>query len=224
MENPTPGVTAATDAEKGPDQIEREMATTRDSITEKVALLENQVLGNIQSVTSGVTDAVDAVRDAVTSAPGAMSDTVKHTVAAVKESVMETVRSIDVTGCIQKNPWSALGTSALSGFLAGYFLGGGGRSRPVMARSAPVAEPVAAGGGFQLPGVFDELFGMLGKEVRQIAESALSSASAALKQSISGVVPGLVDNAVHRVTDATGATTGPTDTTRVHGPNYAARG
>lgn len=228
MENPTPGVSTP---EKSPDEIERDMASTRDAITEKVSLLENHVKDTLQTVTG----TVEAVKEAVTTAPSTVSDTVKNTVEAVKDTVKDTVRdtiqSIDVPGCIQRNPWAALGTSALGGFLTGYFLLGGGRSRPIMARG----EDEPASGGWpgtagretvsaprsHTPGMFDELFGTVRRELRQMAEMALASATAALKQNISTVVPGLVDQAVHRVADQAGAC--PTEATRVNGPDYAAR-
>jgi len=222
VENPTPGltVTGARDADKSPDQIERDMAQTRDSITEKVALLENQVLGNIQSVTDGVTEAVDAVKEAVTSAPGAVSDTVKQTVEAVKDSV----RSIDVTGCIRDNPAAALGTSVVGGFLFGLMLGG--RSRPTAPTMPFTGQPVAAAGssgGWHMPGFVDDLFNMVGRELKQVAETALSSAVASLKQNIGTAVPAVVEMMVNRVTDAATHATG-NGTNRVHGPDYAARG
>jgi len=226
VENPTPGltVTGARDADKSPDQIERDMAQTRDSITEKVALLENQVLGNIQSVTSGVTEAVDAVKEAVTTAPAAVSDTVKQTVEAMKESV----RSIDVTGCIRDNPAAALGASTLGGFVIGLMFGGG-RSRRAAAPTMPfTGQPVqsaAPSGGFQLPGFVEDMLGMVTRELKQVAETALSSAVASLKQNISTAVPTIVETAVHRVTDAVNHVNGSDHgTNRVHGPDYAARG
>jgi len=195
VENPTPGLTDLGAADKkSPERIERDMAQTRDALTEKVALLENQVLGNIQSVTDGVTEAVDAVKDAVTAAPGAVSDTVKQTVEAVKDSV----RSIDVTGCIRRNPWSALGTSAMGGFLLGYFLGGGRReSRPAMVVAPPAVTPQPSRP--SEPGVFDELIGMMSKEAKQLVKDVITSTSAALKQNISTGVPKLVDAAADRL-------------------------
>jgi ElaB/YqjD/DUF883 family membrane-anchored ribosome-binding protein len=206
--------------EKSPDEIERDMARTRDSISEKVSQLESQVKDTLSSV-SGT---VEAVRDAVASAPTVVSDTVRNTVEAVKE----TVRSFDVVGCIRNNPWAAVGTTALAGFATGLFLGGG-RQRPIPAQATedqaprglpgPV-EPVAASPREE-PGFLDHLFGLAGRELRQVAETALAAATAALKENINTMVPGLVETAVHKVADATGR---PNGTTRVNGPDYAARG
>src|SRR4051812_40494156 len=102
------------------------MADTRESITEKVSLLENQVLGTVHAVT----DTVGAVKEAITAAPAAVSDTVKQTVQAVRDTVKDTVDSVkrtvgsfSVTECVRKNPWAAVGTTGAAGFLAGFFLG-----------------------------------------------------------------------------------------------------
>lgn len=211
MENPTTNLTTKPDSEKSPDEIEREMAQTRESITEKVSILESQVKGTLESV-SGT---VEAVKDAVSSAPEAVSETVKQTVEAVKEQV----RSIDVAGCIRDNPWAAVGTSMLGGFLAGFFLLGGSKSRrtasPVPGLTSSSYQPTPASGG-----VLDDLFNMVGKEVREMAGMALTSATEALKQNINTAVPGLINRAVDQVTHTNGATGEP----RVHGPDYAARG
>ena len=105
-----------------------------------------------------------------------MSETVKQTVEAVKEQV----RSIDVAGCIRDNPWAAVGSSVVGGFLTGFFLLGGRSSR----RSAPpmpsglaatAYEPAPARGG-----VFQDLFDMVGKEVREMAGMAMASATEAM--------------------------------------------
>jgi len=88
-----------------PEKIERDMERTRESITEKVAALENQVLGTIQTATTTVTDTVQAVKEAVTSAPTAVKDTVRETIASVKE----TVSSFSVSECVSSNPWAAPG-------------------------------------------------------------------------------------------------------------------
>lgn len=236
MENRTPDV--STDDQKSPDQIEREMGQTRDSITEKVAALENQVLGTIQTATSTVSETVQAVKEAVTTAPTAVRESVKQAVGAVKESVA----SFSVSECIRDNPMAALGTSALGGFLLGYLLPGDERNlfrRPIMAQghdapapyghtgtadeerqavphrvvSAPSREP-------ERPGFFGQMWERVGREIGQLAEQALSTAIASLKESISTKVPQVVDTAVGRVSERVVGT--PDETCRVGGRNYAA--
>jgi len=189
VEQQAPELTMKT-PEKTPEEIEREMLHTRESITEKVVALENQVIGTAQSVTSAVSDTVEKVKSLVTNAPTAVSDTVKKSIASVRES-------LDVTGCVRSHPWSAVGTSAAAGFLLGYLLGGRRESSHPLAAMAP--QPVAAPPPPSEPGFFDELLGQVSREVKRLAQDAIASASAALKQNISTEVPKMVDSAVSRV-------------------------
>lgn len=237
MENRTPDV--STDDQKSPDEIEREMFQTRDSITEKVAALENQVLGTIHTATSTVSDTVEAVKQAVTTAPSAVRESVKQAIGAVKE----TVGSFSVSGCIRDNPTAALGTSTLGGFLLGYLLPGDERNlfrRPIMAQGHDAPAPYGHAGTAhdeqertahravtptpsrepEQPGFFGQLWEKLGGEFRGLAEQALSTAVASLKQSISTRVPQAVDTAVGRVTEQ--VVGGTESTCRVGGQNYAA--
>lgn len=177
--------------EKTPEDIERDMTQTRESITEKVAALETQVLGTAQSVTTAVSDTVEAMKSLVSNAPGAVSDTVKASLASVRDAV-------DITGCVRRNPWASVGTSAGVGFLLGYLLGGRRESRPVVVANAPAYSPPAAPQSSE-PGFFDEILGQVSREVKRLAHDAIASTSAAVKQSISTEVPKLVDSAVSRV-------------------------
>ncbi|MBX9624291.1 MAG: hypothetical protein K2X82_10830 [Gemmataceae bacterium] len=246
MENPTPGVTGA---DKTPDQIEREMTQTRESITEKVSLLESQVMGNIHSLTGtvesvkeAVADTVQTVREAVVGAPTAVSDTVKQTLSSVGDTVKETIGSFSVSDKVRANPLAAVGTSAGVGFLVGLLIPSRG-SRPLMARGhdepAPGGRVGTAHTAYQgfaddrparpaEPGLFGGLWAMVGKEVRQLAEQALTTALASAKQAVQHKVPQAVDTAVQGLTDrvataANGLVGGqPNGTARVGGPNYTA--
>lgn len=245
------GTTSTPAADKSPDQIEREMLDTRDSIAEKVALLETKVMGNVNSlsdtatsVKDAVTDTVQSVRDAVVGAPAAVADSVKQTFASVGDSVKEAVGSFDLRRTVRTYPWAAVGTSAAAGFALGLALGGR-RSRSIMAQGHD--EPVSGGrvgtvrAAYQgngsaradrpaEPGLFGRLFGMVVEQVRPLVEDALSTATASIKQSIKTQVPQAVDTAVHGLTDrvaaaasgVVGGSAGATGTTRVGGPNYTA--
>jgi ElaB/YqjD/DUF883 family membrane-anchored ribosome-binding protein len=177
--------------DKTPEDIEREMLQTRESITEKVTALENQVIGTAQSVTTAVSDTVEAVKSLVSSAPGAVSDTVKQSLASVRDA-------LDVTGCVRRNPWTSVGTSAAAGFLLGYLLGGRRESAPVAVANVPAYTPPAPPQPKE-PGFFDELLSQVAGEVKRLAKEAVASTSAALKDNISTEMPKLVDSAVSRV-------------------------
>lgn len=239
----------ATGADKTPDQIEREMTQTRESITEKVAMLETQVMGNINSLTGtvesvkeAVTETVQSVKEAVVGAPSAVSDTVKQTLTSVGDTVKDTFGSFSVSEKVRANPWAALGTSAGVGFVVGLLLPTA-RSRPLMARGHD--EPASGGRvgtahtayqGFAParddrpaePGLFGGLWAMVGQEVKQLAKEALDTALASAKQAVQTKVPHAVDTAVQGLTDrvasaANGLGNGSSHgTARVGGPNYTA--
>lgn len=204
-------VTSAT--EKTPDEIEREMFQTRESLTEKVAALENQVVGTAQSITETVSGTVEAVKSFVATAPETVGDTVKQAAEAVKERVMET---FDISGHVRRNPWAAVGASAALGCVVGYLLGGRGTSSLASRMSeasadgsdyAPPPAPAYAAAPRQ-PGVFDEVMAMVGGKVKELARTALESASAAVKESIQTRVPQIVDQASARLVDQAACPTG----------------
>ncbi len=217
MEDSTAPTGLTADADKSPERIESEMELTRESITQKVAALETQVLGTIQSATNTLTDTVQSVKDA----PAAVRESVQETVAAVRESVKETISSVresvaafSVSDCVRDNPTAALGTSFAGGFLTGFLLLGGRESRPIMARGA--REPAPEGRQGSVPpgysaysadpgparsaGMFAGLIKMVGGELEQLARQALSTAIASLKQSVNDKVPKLMDDAVQSFT------------------------
>jgi ElaB/YqjD/DUF883 family membrane-anchored ribosome-binding protein len=193
--------------DKTPEEIEREMLHTRESITEKVAALEHQVVGTVQTAADTITNTVEAVKSLVTTAPGAVTDTVKQAAAAVSETVKET---FNVTGCVRRNPWAAVGTTTLFGCLVGYLTGRreslGAPAGYVPAAAGAVTEPLAAPAPARAaadgkPGVLDEFFGMIGDRVQELARTALETVSAAVKEQIQTGVPKLVGDAASRLTD-----------------------
>lgn len=196
MENP---VNPADD--KTPEQIQDEMAQTRASLTEKVATLEDQVLGTAKTAAATLTDTVEAVKSLVEKAP----DMAKRAASAVTETVKG---ALDISGHVRSNPWAAVGVSAGAGFLTGLLVFrprehelNGVAPVPAAAYAPPAAGP-------SKPGVFDELFAMIGRKLREVAENVIDSAGSALNQNVRAGVPKLVDAATEmaaeRLTPATG--------------------
>jgi len=192
-------------SDKTPEQIEREMLHTREAITDKVAALEHQVVGTVQTAADTITGTVEAVKSLVSTAPEAVSETVKQATAAVSETVKDT---FNLTGHVRRNPWTAVGVSAFLGGLVGYLTA---RSRPdfgtltAASPPAPATPPAyATSAASEKPGVIDEFLDMLGDKAKEMARTALESVSAAVKQNIETGVPKLVDEAASRLTD-TGA-------------------
>jgi ElaB/YqjD/DUF883 family membrane-anchored ribosome-binding protein len=191
---------------KTPEEIEREMHQTREALTEKVAALETQVVGTVQTAADTLTDTVEAVKSFVSSAPEAVSDTVKQAAAAVSETVKDT---FDITGHVRRHPWAAVGISALLGSIVGCLTA---RSRVESAPRAAVSPPMPvptppASRADEKQGVIDEFMDMLGDKAKDLARTALESVSSALKQNIESGVPKLVDEAASRLTE-TGADSG----------------
>lgn len=191
--------------EKTPDEIEREMLQTRESLTEKVEALEHQFAGTVQQVAG----TVEAVKSFVSAAPETVSDTVKQAAAAVSESVKET---FDITGHVRRHPLTAVGAAAALGCVVGAIIfrpsGSAASSRmtSVMAESSAERPPLPVSsqpvGAAKQPGILDELFGMLGDKAKELARGALESVSAALKESIQTQVPRLVNDAAARFADS----------------------
>jgi ElaB/YqjD/DUF883 family membrane-anchored ribosome-binding protein len=203
MENQVIAITE----EKTPEQIEAEMFETRESLTEKVAALENQVVGTVQNAANTLTDTVDAVKSFVKTAPETVSDTVVNMVAAVRERVGNTFA---ISSRVQNNPWSSVGVSVGLGFLAGYLLLPGqkstGASKPESRMPPPLPpedrpRPTAPSPG---PGLLDELFGMLGKKVKEMTENVIDSATVAVNKNIRESVPKLIDEAAKKMVGVNG--------------------
>ena len=194
-------------AEKSPEEIERDMLQTRESLTEKVVALETQVVGTVQTAADTITGTVEAVKSFVSTAPEVVSDTVKQATAAVSETVKET---FDITSHVRRHPWAAVGISALLGSIVGCLTA---RRRDdftaLAAASSPVPATPPAPAASRLvdekPGVIDEFMDMLGDKAKEMARTALETVSSAIKQHIESDVPKLVDEATSRLTDAAGS-------------------
>jgi len=210
--------------ERKPEEIEREMLETRQSLTQKVAALEQAVVGNIHNVTQTVADVKEQVKDTVES----VKESVAGTVDTVKEKLKD---ALDISSHVRAQPWAAVGISAAAGFLTGFLTASGTRSIPrrMSEASAPAgmyavphttsARDESDGGGWLhglMGGMFGGVLGDLGqraaRELRTIGEQALNTALQSLRQKVETTVPHLVDSAVAGVVpgaaDGTGAGSG----------------
>jgi ElaB/YqjD/DUF883 family membrane-anchored ribosome-binding protein len=197
-------VTTADD--KTPEQIQEEMLHTRESLTEKVAALETQVVGTVQTAADTLSSTVGAVKEFVSTAPEAVSHTVKKAAEAVSDTVKKT---FDITGHVREHPLASVGVSALLGWVTGWLLSrrqslgysdsvAPPRSpgAPTPSSFAPRSEPSKPSG----PGVFDEFITMIGHKLREAAENVIDAASQAVNKNVREGVPKLVDAAAERLT------------------------
>lgn len=179
--------------EKTPEEIEREMLSTRESITEKVAALESQVVGTVQNVAETINGTVDAVKSLVSTAPNAVSDTVKQATASLGDAVRST---LDVTGHVRQHPWESVGASALLGCITAWLVF---RDRPERSEVSPLSAaaipPAAAAAAPAAPGIFDEVLGMISAKVKEVARTALESASTMVKENLQGGMAQLMETA-----------------------------
>lgn len=186
-------------ADKTPEQIQDEMAQTRESLTRKVAALESQVVGSVQTAADTLSGTVEAMKSFVTTAPGTVSQTVKQAADVVGETLKET---LDISGQARKHPWAVVGTSALLGFVTGMLLFR--ESTPRQAVNEPFAIPTPPHATQpSKPGILDDMVSMLGRKLRDITENVIDTASAAVNRNVREEVPKLVDAATERLTPGT---------------------
>jgi ElaB/YqjD/DUF883 family membrane-anchored ribosome-binding protein len=194
---------------ESPELIEREMEQTRESLTEKVSLLENKVMGQLNSATDTMQGTVDSVQDTVQSVKTAVQETVQSVSDSVKQSVQSMAagmkETLDVHKHVQQNPLGMVGGAAALGFLAGLIVFRGrptGVAGPTYA-SMPVAGYAAAP---SRPGWLNDLMDMGMRELKKVAEQALSTTTASLKQTVETGIPKLIDSAIPEVGHRNGAT------------------
>ena len=185
---------------ESPELIERQMEETRESLTEKVALLEQQVVGTIQSATEAVQDTVQSVRSAVEETVSSVSGSIKSSAESVKEA-------LDMRKQVRENPWMMVGCAATTGFIAGLLIPK--RNGSLASLPSSPAMPAAA---FtpraeisHRPKWLNDIFDMAGREIKKLAEQAVLTASAALKEKVATRLPQMLDECQsHRSSDRNG--------------------
>jgi len=128
-----------------PDVIRQEIDVTRESLTEKLDLLEGQV----KDAVSTVTDTIETVKNSVESTVETVRSGVENTVDSVKTSLSDTVDSVkesfDLSRQVDRHPWGAVGCSLLAGVAAGYLLGGSRQRRASYSQGIPGMEYLIPG-------------------------------------------------------------------------------
>lgn len=169
-----------------PDRAERDKNVTRESPTNKVAAIEQQVVGTIPEATSTEQDAMSSVRQSVSHA---------------KDSVLAT---FDAAGRVREHPWATVGGAAAAGFLVGYLIRRSARPTPGHARPKPEPEANVATTNFvrgdpPVPpahcGVIDELIAIAQREARSLGEQVLVKLRGSLEQNLCHGIESLARNA-----------------------------
>jgi ElaB/YqjD/DUF883 family membrane-anchored ribosome-binding protein len=103
-------------ADESPELIEKEMEYTRQSLTNKVSALEQQVVGTIQTAASTVQETVLSVKEAMQETASTVKETVTGSVETVSEGIKKT---FDISSRVRENPLAAVGAAAAAGFVTG---------------------------------------------------------------------------------------------------------
>ncbi|MFL5330731.1 MAG: hypothetical protein ACJ8C4_17665 [Gemmataceae bacterium] len=172
---------------ESPELIKQGMQDTRQSLTDKVAALEQQVFGTIHDATSAVHETVHSVKNA-------MNDTIS--------SVKST---FDINSHVREHPWAIVAGAMVAGIATGYLVGAGRKestsnaadhtwasaSRSQAGSSGTSASSTGTG---RFGGMFNDLINMAQQEFRKITENAFTTLAAAVKQNLNTGIQNLVEN------------------------------
>ena len=203
---------------ESPELIEREMEQTRESLTHKVSLLENKVIGQVETATDTVQGTMDSVQDTVQSVKAAVQDTVQSLTDTVKSSVQSLTdgvkETLDVAQHVEQNPLAMVGGAAVAGFVTGLLVfrketSGGDLPAYTPLPAAAVAQTAAS----HRPAWLNDILEMAGREVKQIAQQVIAQASASLKETVQSRVPHLIERVVPGASPAPAGSDGAACTT-----------
>ena len=189
-------------ADQRPEEIEEAMRRTRMQLNAKVTALEQQVVGTAKSATDAVSSTVNSIRSLFAGPSGGGPDTR----AIVGDTVSALTDTVDLSTPIRQNPMAALGLAVGAGFLTGFLVTD--RRDDAVAAPGPAFTPAAGPGPYppplprpaKPPGVFDELMGLIGRKLREVAEAAIDTTSASVKHKVHEEAPHVVDQVAQRLT------------------------
>jgi len=208
--------------------IEQQMEETRSSLTEKVAALESQVVGTVQTATQAVQETVETVKSAVQETVSSVRESVQESVAAVKDTVQGSVEAVkenvketfDVTHHVQENPYLTVGGAVVAGLITGLLVFRKDEERPATSAAAPGGSvPLSYPPDFNgapvrerepsEPGFLDELLSMAGIEAKQLAREAVNQAALAVRQHVMPTVMDWMTQNIEKVFDRPAAPASP---------------
>jgi ElaB/YqjD/DUF883 family membrane-anchored ribosome-binding protein len=152
--------------------------SARGDLTDRMAALEQRVVGAVNASTERLSGAAAAIGSTVTGAASQVQDVVGATADGVRTA-------LDVREHIRSRPWAGIGAAAVTGFLAGF----------LPKRSKHAQAFVSEG-----PGVVGELWTVLRKQLVSLGETAIVAATEAAKQGVkSHVSMSTASNGAHYV-------------------------
>jgi len=205
--------------------IRQEIEQTRESLTDKIQVLENEVKETISDAKETVTGTIETAKQTVEDITSNVKETVQETVQTVK-------RTFDLPYQVQQHPWGMLGGSMAAGFLAGYLMPstrqldrwGHQLARAAAPTRSPSPEatrfsnghapqqPVATSEG---PGFLDRLLNQFEPEVNRVKEMAIGTVVGLLRDWITRSLP---DSLAPRVEELMNQTTSKLGGEPIRGP------
>lgn len=162
--------------------IRQQMAETRESLTDKVELLENKIMHTVETATTAVNETVSNVKE-----------TVQESVESVKEAV-------NLEHQVDHHPWLVFGGSILCGYLTAQLLSAGQRersapsetqTRPQGRRHMPTGNGVGAHPKLPAPQptAGESWLGPIEPELQRLKALALGAALGAARELVTDEVP-----------------------------------
>jgi len=201
------------------EEIKGEMHATRESLTEKLGMLEDQVRETVSSAGESVTETIGEVKEAVASTV----DGVKEVVSTVSESVSSATESVkeafNLSRQVEEHPWAMMGAAVAVGCIGGYLLGGLSRrsgsgetssnwtsSQTPSATAATPASPSASSLSWSSspsheeqkpkePGLFDSLFSAVKSSAPDVFSQVVTGLEGLAVGSLAGVARDLINQA-----------------------------
>ena len=178
-------------------------AEVRGTVQETLAGVQgtvDSVKGGVQGLLgSGSTTGGDAQGAAANAVHGLVGDASQQIKQGISDAGDQLREAFDVKPLVEKNPLGAVGVAVGVGFVAGLLFapGKGGHSAGGSAFQGLVGGPSAGG----RPGIFDEVFKLVGAKIKEVSENAINQLSTQLNQQVKQGVPKLLDNTISRFTD-----------------------
>jgi len=134
-----------------------QMDESRESLAQKIEMLEDKVTETVQTATASVAEATASVLETVQSATASVSETVdsvtnavQGTVDNVRQSVEGTVDSVksafDLSRQVEEHPWLMMGGAVAVGVLGATLLGNSGTNANARPRNGKPSPPDRSNG------------------------------------------------------------------------------
>lgn len=107
------------------EMIRQQMNKTRTALTDKIEMLESQVVETVQTASTAVAETVGSVKEIVHDSLQTVKDSVHETVDTVRDT-------FDLSRQVDRRPWTMCAGATALGYLGGYLLRGSDRREAVI--------------------------------------------------------------------------------------------